>query len=117
MNQPFSTFFMLLQATRHWRELSPDDQRAAFDDALDHVFNRYPGLRMSHFAVSAGTRCSHLVVWEADDPAQFQEAIASLGDQPFFGAPLFETVEVIAASAGEMTQDDPPAAALAMLAL
>jgi hypothetical protein len=117
MNQPSSTHFMLLQATRHWRELDAADQRAAFDDALDHVFNLYPELRMSHFAVAAGARCTHLVVWEAGDPKQLQDALASLGQQAFFGAPLFEVVESIAARAGESTEDDPPAAALAMLAL
>ena len=37
-----STFFMMLQATRHWHELAPPAQREVFDDLLNHIFNRYP---------------------------------------------------------------------------
>jgi hypothetical protein len=114
-----STFFMMLQATRHWHELAPPAQREVFDDLLNHIFNRYPDLRMSHYAVTpVGARCSDLVVWEADDVAQYHEAVDALRRQAFFGAPLFEIVEVIAGVAADGGgRDDLVSAPLAMLAL
>jgi hypothetical protein len=46
MTQP-RTFFMLLTATRHWRELGPAARREVFDETLVLVFNGFPALRMS----------------------------------------------------------------------
>ena len=96
------TFFMLLSATRHWHELDEATQREAFDDALAMVFNGYPELRMSHYAAGAfAGRCSDVIVWEARDIAQYHAAIDELRTLPFFGAPLFEIVEVIAGVADD----------------
>ena len=97
---PIRTDFMLLQSTRHWRELGPEDQRAALDAALALVWNGHPGVRMTHYAVAwPGERCTDLVAWEVEDEAEYQGAVAALRRDPFLGAPLFEVVEVIAALA------------------
>lgn len=91
------TFFMLLKATAHWRDLSADAQRAEFDQALDLVFNGYPQLRMSRYnAAALNSRCTDVIVWETDDAAQYHDAIEALHARPFFGMPLFEIIEVIA---------------------
>jgi Darcynin, domain of unknown function len=90
------TYFMLLQASAHWRALDRDAQRSVFDRALERVFNGYPELRMSHYASGAfHGRCSHVIVWEAGDVAQYHAAVEALHAEPFFGAPLFEIVDVI----------------------
>lgn len=117
MKQPHSTHFMLLRATRHWAELTPPEQRSIFDDVLDLVFNRYPALRLTHFAVSAGARGTHLLMWEIAEAEAMQEALDCLHAQAFFGAPLFELVELITARAGDSADDEAPATALAMLSL
>ena len=94
------TFFMLLKATAHWRALDTEAQRGVFDDALMTVFNGYPALRMSRFNAGAfHGRCSHVIVWQlvADaDVRQYVAAVEALHAQPFFAAPLFEIVDVIA---------------------
>ncbi len=91
------TFFMLLKATNHWRVLGVEERRQAFEQALDTVFNGYPELRMTHYATSAFQgRCTDVIVWEATDVSQYDNAVGALGEQPFFGAPLFEIVEVVA---------------------
>jgi hypothetical protein len=96
------TFFMLLSATRHWHELDEIAQRDVFDDALAMVFNGYPELRMSHYAAGAfAGRCSDVIVWEARDGTQYHAAVDELRSRPFFGAPLFEIVEVIAGVADD----------------
>jgi hypothetical protein len=106
MTQP-RTFFMLLAATRHWRELDPAARREVFDETLALVFNGFPDLRMSHYA--AGTfdaRCSDVIVWETGDVAQYHAAIALLHRHAWFGAPLFEIVGVIAGVADDEFEDD-----------
>ena len=101
------TFFMLLAATRHWRELDPAERRAVFDATLATVFNGFPDLRMSHYAAGAfDSRCSDVIVWEARDVSQYHEAIALLRRQAFFGAPLFEVVDVIAGIEDDEFEDD-----------
>jgi hypothetical protein len=101
------TFFMLLAATRHWRELDPAARREAFDEALTIVFNGFPDLRMSHYAAGAfDARCSDVIVWETGDAAQYHAAIALLRQRAFFGAPLFEIVEVIAGMEDDEFEDD-----------
>ena len=94
------TFFMLLKATHHWRALDDDARREVFDAALMTVFNGYPELRMSRYNAGAfHGRCSHVIVWELCDGAdvwQYEAAIEALQAQPFFAAPLFEIVDVIA---------------------
>ena len=110
------TFFMLLSATPHWHELDEAAQREVFDDALALVFNGYPDVRMSHYAAGAvAGRCSDVIVWEARDIAQYQAAIDELRARPFFGAPLFEIVEVIAGVGDDELDgpaNQPPVAAL-----
>ena len=95
------TYFMLLEATVHWRALDADAQRAVFDDALMTVFNGYPELRMSRYSAGAlHARCTHLIVWELlddGDVEHFDAAVQALREQPFFGYPLFEIVDVIPA--------------------
>lgn len=101
MTQP-CTFFMLLAATRRWRELDAAARREVFDETLGLVFNGYPDLSMSHYETGAHNgRCSDVIVWEARDPAQYHAAIEALRELPFFGAPLFEIVEVIAGVADD----------------
>jgi len=93
-------FFMLLKATARWRALDTEAQRGVFDDALMTVFNGYPGLRMSRFKAGAfHGRCSHVIVWALSagaDVRQYVSAVEALHAQPFFAAPLFEIVDVIA---------------------
>jgi hypothetical protein len=71
-----------------------------FDRALLLVFNGYPELRMSRFKTDAfHGRCSHVIVWaltRGADVWQYEAAVDALHAQPFFGAPLFEIVDVIA---------------------
>ena len=106
MTQP-RTFFMLLAATRHWRELGPAERRAVFDETLAIVFNGFPDLRMSHYAAGAfDTRCSDVIVWETSDVAQYHAAIALLRREALFGAPLFEVVEVIAGVEDDEFEDE-----------
>jgi len=101
------TFFMLLAATRHWRELGPAARREVFDETLEIVFNGFPALRMSHYAAGAfDARCSDVIVWEAGDVAQYHEAIALLRREALFGAPLFEIVEVIAGVEDDEFEDE-----------
>lgn len=101
MTQP-CTFFMLLAATRRWHELDDIARREVFDETLDMIFNGYPELRMSHYEIGVpGARCSDVIVWEAREPAQYHAAIEALRELPFFGAPLFEVVEVIAGVADD----------------
>lgn len=99
MSQRTRTFFMLLKATHRWRGLEHDGQRAVFDAALQAVFNGFPDLRMRRFDASAfHARCTHVIVWELAHGAdlwQYEAAIEALHGQPFFGAPLFEIVDVI----------------------
>ena len=104
---PSRTFVMLLAATRHWRELDPAARREVFDDTLALVFNGFPDLRMSRYAAGAfDSRCSDVIVWEAGDVAQYHAAIALLQRQAFFGAPLFEIVDVIAGVEDDEFEDD-----------
>jgi hypothetical protein len=92
------TFFMLLKATRHWHELGACGQQAELDDARLAVFNGYPDLRMTRYAAGAfHGRCTDVIVWETPDAAQYHDAVESLRQRPFFGAPLFEIVDVVAA--------------------
>jgi hypothetical protein len=92
------TFFMLLKATRHWHELGACEQQAELDHTRLAVFNGYPDLRMSRYAAGAfHGSCTDVIVWETPDAAQYHEAIESLRERAFFGAPLFEIVDVIAA--------------------
>ena len=117
MTQP-CTLFMLLAATRHWRELDAAAQREVFDDALALVFDGYPDLPMSHYAAGApGARCSDVIVWEARDVAQYHEAIDALHARPFFGALLFEVVELIAGVADDELDGAPAQAPYAALML
>jgi Darcynin, domain of unknown function len=105
MNRP-CTFFMLLKSSPRWRELSHQSQRAVFDDVLTLVFNGYPDLRMSHYAASAfHGRCSDVIVWDASDVSQYRAAIDALWERDFFGAPLFEIVDVIASVEDEDASD------------
>ena len=107
MTHPPRTFFMLLAATRHWRELDPAGRREVFDQTLAIVFNGFPDLRMSHYAAGAfDARCSDVIVWEAGEVAQYQAAIALLRRHAFFGAPLFEIVDVIAGVADDEFEDE-----------
>ena len=97
------TFFMLLKATPHWRDLGVEERRKVFEQALDTVFNGYPDLRMTHYATGAFQgRCTDVIVWETTDVSQYDNAIGALGEQPFFGAPMFEIVDVVAG----MNSDD-----------
>jgi hypothetical protein len=104
-------FFMLLQATAHWRGLDIDAQRGVFDDALMTVFNGYPELRMSRFKAGAfHGRCSHVIVWALSagaDVSQYVAAVEALQARPFFATPLFEIVDVIAGV--EDDEDELPA--------
>ncbi|MEP7100955.1 MAG: darcynin family protein [Burkholderiales bacterium] len=101
------TFFMLLAATRHWRELGPAERREVFDATLAIVFDGFPDLRMSHYAAGEfDARCSDVIVWQAGDVAQYHAAIALLRREAFFGAPLFEIVEVIAGVEDDEFEDD-----------
>jgi hypothetical protein len=94
---------MLLKATAHWRELGVEERRKAFEQTLDTVFNGYPDLRMTHYATGAFQgQCTDVIVWETTDVSQYDNAIGALGEQPFFGAPLFEIVDVVAG----MNSDD-----------
>jgi hypothetical protein len=94
---------MLLKATAHWRDLGVEERRKVFEQALDTVFNGYPDLRMTHYASGAFQgRCTDVVVWETTDVSQYDSAVAALGGQPFFGAPMFEIVDVVAG----MNSDD-----------
>ena len=99
MLQRSRTFFMLLKATSHWRVLEHDAQRAVFDNTLMTVFNGFPDLRMRWFEASAfHGRCTQVIVWELAHGAdlwQYEAAIETLHAQPFFGAPLFDIVDVI----------------------
>ncbi len=99
MLQRFRTFFMLLKATTHWHVLDHDAQRGAFDAALMTVFNGFPNLRMRWFNAGAfHGRCTQVIVWELPlgaDEWQYEAAVEALYAQPFFGAPLFEIVDVI----------------------
>ena len=114
MTPPF-TIFMLLAATARWRALGADAQRTVFDDTLATIFNGYPELRMSHFATGAPAgRCSDVIVWQAHDVAQYHDAIALLHERPFFGAPLFEIVDVIAGIEDDGADAPLPFAALAL---
>ena len=108
-------YFMLLKATSHWHALGRDAQRDVFDQLLAMVFNGYPDLRMSHYAAGAfHGRCTDVIVWQAGDAAEYHAAIAALRDQPFFGAPLFEIVDVIAGV--EEPADESPETTLALVA-
>lgn len=99
MSERSRTIFMLLKATTHWRTLDHDAQRAVFDDALVTVFNGFPDLRMRRFDAGAfHGRCTQVIVWElarGADVWQYEAAVDALHDRPFFGAPLFEIVDVI----------------------
>ena len=91
-----TTYFMLLQATAQWRALDREAQRDVFEQVLTTVFNAHPDLRMSHYASGAfHGRCTHVVVWDAADTAQYHAAIDALHQEPFFAAPLFRIVDVI----------------------
>ncbi|MBS0447869.1 MAG: darcynin [Proteobacteria bacterium] len=103
----FHTYFMLLKSTARWRTLGPDAQRAALDEILMLIFNGYPALRMSHYAADPQHgRCSDVIVWESADAEQYRAAIDALYEQPFFGAPWFEIVDVVSGF-----EDDPEEAA------
>ena len=105
---PPRTFFMLLAATRHWRELDPPARRAVFDEILALVFNGFPSLRMSRYAAGAfDARCSDVIVWEAGDVAEYHAAIALLRRHAFLAAPLFEVVDVIAGVEDDEFEDEP----------
>ena len=99
MPQRTRTFFMLLKATPQWRNLDHEGQREVFDAALLTVFNGFPDLRMRRFDASTfHGRCSHVIVWELAHGAdlwQYEAAIEALHNQPYFGAPLFDIVDVI----------------------
>jgi hypothetical protein len=100
------TFFMLLKAGAQWRELSQESQRAVFDDVLTTVFNGYADLRMTRFCASAfHGRCTDVIVWETSDVTQYRAAVDALWERDFFGAPLFEIVDVIAGVEDEDTLD------------
>jgi hypothetical protein len=112
---------MLLKATSHWRALDRDAQGEVFDAALVTVFNGHPELRMSRFNVGAfHGRCTHLIVWElaaGADIWQYEAAVEALHAQAFFGAPLFEIIEVIAGVEDDGDACDTEALALAACAL
>ena len=111
MLQRSRTFFMLLKATTNWRVLDHDAQRDVFDAALMTVFNGFPDLRMRWFDAGAfHGRCSQVVVWElahGADEWQYEAAVEALYAQPFFGAPLFEIVDVIAGVEDDLAVDLP----------
>ena len=108
------TFFMLLEATAHWRDLDADAQRDLFDDASATVFNGYPDLRMSRYASGAfHDRCSDVLVWQTSgDLSQYHAAIDTLRAQPFFGAPLFEIIDVVPGIEDDGDAGDEPGFAL-----
>ncbi len=111
MLQRSRTFFMLLKATTNWRVLDHDAQRGVFDAALMTVFNGFPDLRMRWFDAGAfHGRCTQVAVWElahGADEWQYEAAVEALYAQPFFGAPLFEVVDVIAGTEDGLAVDLP----------
>jgi Darcynin, domain of unknown function len=98
---------MLLNATSRWRALDDADRREVFDAALVLVFNGYPALRMTHYATGASrSGCTHMIVWETTEVAQYEEALDALASTPLFGNRLFEIVDVIAGVDGDMVEDE-----------
>jgi len=102
------TFFMLLQATTHWRALDAE-QRAAFRErVLMLVFDGFPSLRLRQFEACASrwdTLCAEVAVWETTDVDEYHAAIQALHDTEYFGRPYFEVISVIP-TYGECWRDD-----------
>jgi hypothetical protein len=94
--QRHATVFMLLKATAHWLALEAEEREAALDEALARVFNGFPGVSFRFYETAAfSSRCSAVMLWEAEALKDYQEAVQSLGRCALFGRPLFEPLEVI----------------------
>jgi hypothetical protein len=91
-----ATVFMLLKATAHWLALDAEEREAALDEALARVFNGFPGVSFRFYETAAfSSRCSAVMLWEAEELKDYQEAVRSLGRCDVFARPLFEPLEVI----------------------
>lgn len=92
------TFFMLLQATTHWRALDPEARDAFRERVLMQVFQGFPGLRLRQFETCStrwDTQCAEVAVWETDDVEEYHAAVQALHECEYFGTPYFEVISVI----------------------
>ncbi len=92
------TFFMHLNATRHWLSLSRERRRAFFSDSLAETFARYPRVSVRFYDVEAFSgQCSDIAVFETDSLRDYRFLIDALRDSEIYTRPYFEVVGIFPA--------------------
>lgn len=102
------TFFMLLQATSHWRSLDAARRAAFRERVLVLVFENFPTLRLRQFETCESrwdTQCAEVAVWETPDLDEYHAAVEALHGCEYFGLPYFEVINVIPTH-GECWRED-----------
>lgn len=94
-----ATVFMLLGATTHWQALPQPERDELLDDVFVRVFNAFPGVRLRQYDSDAfDRRVGAVLVWEAEDLAEYRDAVALLREHPLLTRPYFHVVDTIMAA-------------------
>lgn len=90
---------MLLAPTPAWQALSQPDRDALLDDLFVRVFNAFPGVRLRQYDSEAfGHRVGAVLVWEAEDLADYRDAVGLLREHPLLARPCFQIIDTIVAA-------------------
>ena len=92
------TFFMHLNATRHWLQLTRKQRSEYFTDTLSGILHKYEQVSVRLFDVEAfSAKCSDIVVFETANLRQYCFLIDALRDSKMYTVPYFDVVDIIPA--------------------
>ncbi|MCB1645657.1 MAG: Darcynin 1 [Pseudomonadales bacterium] len=95
------TFFVHMNATRHWLALSRAERSAISDKLAASIFSRYPSVKVRFFDVEAfSAACSDIAMYETDDIQDYYFLTEALRDSEIYTVPYFDIVGIFPAIEG-----------------
>ncbi len=92
------TYFMLARTTPHWLALAREQRMRFAEEVFKPVLARFPAVSLRYFDAEAfSSRCTDVLMWETDDPGQYNFMVDALRDTAMYSVPYFEIVDIIGA--------------------
>lgn len=90
------TFFMHLQATEVWHQLSATEKQVFNNEVLGSIIGQYPLVRVySHQVDPYASPCTDILVFETQDSRQFNKLFDELSNSDMFTKPYFMLLSLI----------------------
>lgn len=92
------TFFVHMNATRHWLSLSRQERGEYFSHTLGPILAKYPSVSVRLYDAEAFTaRCSDIAIYETENIQEYYFLVDALRDTEMYTIPYFEIVDIFPA--------------------